>query len=106
MVDDRGAVLDAARATGLTATALTFDPHPRAVVGDGVELLSTLERRLELHERAVRIREQVFNPGGVDRPIGWTQHAGFLGPLSRLVEPAVWADGAVSRTTWSVTSLA
>jgi riboflavin kinase/FMN adenylyltransferase len=42
------AVLDAARATGLTATALTFDPHPRAVVGDGVELLSTLERRLEL----------------------------------------------------------
>jgi len=42
------AVLDAARATGLTATAITFDPHPRTVVGDGVELLTTLERRLEL----------------------------------------------------------
>jgi hypothetical protein len=37
------------------------------------------ERRVELHERTVRIREQVFNPGGVDRPIGWTQHV-TLGP--------------------------
>ena len=42
------AVLDAARAMGLTATAITFDPHPRTVVGTGVELLTTLERRLEL----------------------------------------------------------
>jgi hypothetical protein len=37
------------------------------------------ERRIELHGRAVRIREQVINPGGVDRPIGWTQHV-TLGP--------------------------
>jgi riboflavin kinase/FMN adenylyltransferase len=42
------AVLDAARVAGLTTTALTFDPHPRTVVGGGVELLATLERRLEL----------------------------------------------------------
>ena len=41
-------VLDAARAAGLTATAVTFWPHPRTVLGNRVELLSTLERRLEL----------------------------------------------------------
>ena len=41
-------VLEAARAAGLRSTVVTFDPHPRAVLGNGVELLSTLERRLEL----------------------------------------------------------
>jgi riboflavin kinase/FMN adenylyltransferase len=34
--------------TGLVPTAITFDPHPRLVLGYGVELLATLERRLEL----------------------------------------------------------
>ncbi len=33
-------------------TAITFDPHPRLVLGYGVELLATLERRLELFEDA------------------------------------------------------
>lgn len=32
----------------LTATVVTFDPHPRTALGNRVELLSTLERRLEL----------------------------------------------------------
>jgi riboflavin kinase / FMN adenylyltransferase len=41
-------VIDAARSAGLRTAVLTFDPHPRAVLGDGVELLATLERRLEL----------------------------------------------------------
>lgn len=41
-------VLDAARAGGPTPTAVTFDPHPRAALGYGVELLAPLERRLEL----------------------------------------------------------
>jgi riboflavin kinase / FMN adenylyltransferase len=41
-------VLDAARATGGTVTVVTFWPHPRLMLGNGVELLSTLERRLEL----------------------------------------------------------
>jgi riboflavin kinase/FMN adenylyltransferase len=41
-------VLDAARAAGLRSAAVTFDPHPRSVLGNGVELLATLERRLEL----------------------------------------------------------
>jgi riboflavin kinase/FMN adenylyltransferase len=41
-------VIDAARRAGLRTTVLTFDPHPRAVLGGRVELLATLERRLEL----------------------------------------------------------
>ncbi len=41
-------VLEALVATGLTPTLLTFHPHPRIVLGYGVELLTTLERRLEL----------------------------------------------------------
>ena len=43
-------VLDTARAAGGTTTVVTFWPHPRLVLGNLVELLSTLERRLELLE--------------------------------------------------------
>jgi riboflavin kinase/FMN adenylyltransferase len=42
------AVVRAAVDAGLTPTVVTFDPHPREVLGYDVELLSTLERRLEL----------------------------------------------------------
>ena len=42
------AVVEAAVATGLAATAITFDPHPRVALGNQVELITTLERRLEL----------------------------------------------------------
>jgi riboflavin kinase / FMN adenylyltransferase len=42
------AVIDAAKAAGLVTTVLTFHPHPRTVLGNRVELLATLERRLEL----------------------------------------------------------
>jgi hypothetical protein len=38
-----------------------------------------IERRLQLFDRALRIRESVHNLGGTDRPIGWTQHV-TLGP--------------------------
>jgi riboflavin kinase/FMN adenylyltransferase len=41
-------VLDSARSAGMPATVVTFWPHPRLVLGNRVELLSTLERRLEL----------------------------------------------------------
>jgi riboflavin kinase / FMN adenylyltransferase len=41
-------VIEAARRTGLRTGVVTFDPHPRAVLGGRVELLATLERRLEL----------------------------------------------------------
>jgi riboflavin kinase/FMN adenylyltransferase len=41
-------VLDTVAATGLAPTVITFDPHPRIAFGHRVELLTTLERRLEL----------------------------------------------------------
>ena len=44
------AVIRAAVDAGLRPTVVTFHPHPRAVLGREVELLSTLERRLELLE--------------------------------------------------------
>ena len=34
--------------TGMTPTVITFEPHPRLVLGYDVELLTTLQRRLEL----------------------------------------------------------
>jgi riboflavin kinase / FMN adenylyltransferase len=43
-------VIDATRDTGLRSTVVTFDPHPRVVFGNQVELLSSPERRLELLE--------------------------------------------------------
>jgi riboflavin kinase / FMN adenylyltransferase len=45
-------VLGATRATGLTPTVITFDPHPRIALGNRVDLLTTLRRRLELIEGA------------------------------------------------------
>jgi len=45
-------VLGAVRGTGLEPTVITFDPHPRIALGNKVELLTTLERRLELLEDA------------------------------------------------------
>jgi riboflavin kinase/FMN adenylyltransferase len=41
-------VIEAAKAADLPTTVVTFDPHPRVVLGNQVELLTTLERRLEL----------------------------------------------------------
>lgn len=41
-------VIEVAMATGLPVAAVTFDPHPRIALGNHVELISTLERRLEL----------------------------------------------------------
>ena len=45
-------VLQTARAAGGRVTVVTFWPHPRLVLGNRVELLSTLERRLALLDEA------------------------------------------------------
>jgi riboflavin kinase/FMN adenylyltransferase len=45
-------VLEAALDAGEPTTVVTFWPHPRVVLGNRVELLSTLRRRLELFEAA------------------------------------------------------
>jgi riboflavin kinase/FMN adenylyltransferase len=44
------AVIRAAVQAGLRPTVVTFDPHPRTALGNSVELLCTLRRRLELLE--------------------------------------------------------
>jgi len=41
-------VFEATIASGLVPTAITFDPHPRIALGNGVEMITTLQRRLEL----------------------------------------------------------
>jgi riboflavin kinase/FMN adenylyltransferase len=41
-------VIETAQAAELPTTVVTFDPHPRTALGNRVELLTTLERRLEL----------------------------------------------------------
>ena len=41
-------VLQAAIDSGLEPTVITFDPHPRIAMGNRVDILTTLERRLEL----------------------------------------------------------
>ena len=41
-------VIEAALAAGQRPAVVTFHPHPRTILGNRVELLSTLERRLEL----------------------------------------------------------
>ena len=45
-------MLSAAIASGREPTVVTFDPHPRIAMGSRVELIATLERRLELLEEA------------------------------------------------------
>jgi len=41
-------VIEAVVETGLAPTVISFDPHPRVAFGHRVDLLTTLERRLEL----------------------------------------------------------
>ena len=45
-------VIQTAVDTGLAATVVTFDPHPRIAFGHRVELITTLERKLELFAEA------------------------------------------------------
>lgn len=54
-------VVEAALAAGPQATVVTFAPHPRVALGHRVELICTLERRLELLE-ALGITETLIVP--------------------------------------------
>jgi riboflavin kinase / FMN adenylyltransferase len=86
-------VLDAAVAAGRTPTVVTFDPHPRVALGYGVELLTSLERRLELLAEA-RIAEALV----VDFDLAVAQ----LGPeefVERVLFP-IGADVVVAGTNF------
>ena len=74
-------VLETARAAGSPVTVVTFWPHPRLVLGNRVELLSTLERRLELLEEA-----------GIEQVLV----VEFTPELANL-EPALFADSILRR---------
>jgi riboflavin kinase / FMN adenylyltransferase len=74
-------VIETARAAGGTTTVVTFWPHPRLVLGNRVELLSTVERRLELLEEA-----------GADDVLV----VGFTAELARL-EPHEFAESLLRR---------
>jgi riboflavin kinase/FMN adenylyltransferase len=54
-------VIGAALAAGPQVAVVTFDPHPRVALGNRVELISTLERRLELIE-ALGVTETLVVP--------------------------------------------
>src|SRR5262249_10018856 len=75
------AVLDVAKEPGLRTTVVTFWPHPRVVLGNRVELLSSLERRLEL-----------LADEGMDE----TLVVEFTAELARL-EPADFAESILRR---------
>jgi riboflavin kinase/FMN adenylyltransferase len=117
-------VLKAAVAAGLTPTAVTFDPHPRAALGYEVELLASLDRRLELIAEAgiedtlvvdfdldvaklppEEFVERFLRPIGTEVVVAGTNfrfgrgRSGDLGLLSRLgfdVRPVPLVEGASS----------
>jgi biotin-(acetyl-CoA carboxylase) ligase len=64
------AVVRAAIDAGLTPTVVTFDPHPRTVLGRPVQLLATLERRLgePAADAFAALRER---DALLDRPVAW-----------------------------------
>ena len=66
-------VLEAATASGLRPAVVTFDPHPRTLFGEPVELLTSLERRIELFA-ALGIEDVLvcrFDPGLAELPLAF-----------------------------------
>jgi hypothetical protein len=86
-VDIFGGPSDEEAAAGLTphgdASVVRYelDVAGRAMSMRGLLPLAELsiERRIELRDRAVRVREIIENMTACDRPIGWTEHV-TLGP--------------------------
>jgi riboflavin kinase / FMN adenylyltransferase len=80
-------VLETAREVGATTTVVTFWPHPRLVLGNRVELLSTLERRLELLETEGRLDEVLV--------VGFTPEVAAL-PAEQFAESVLRRAGATA----------
>jgi riboflavin kinase / FMN adenylyltransferase len=79
-------VIEAALAAGPQANVLTFDPHPRTALGNRVDLISTLERRLE-HIEALGVTETVVLPFTPDLSLQTPEEfaRGVLEPLGARV---------------------
>jgi hypothetical protein len=86
-LDIFGGPSDEEAAAGLTAHGeASIVPYQIDARGDRLVMRASLpmaqlrvERQIELHERAVQIREVVENLAACDRPVGWTEHV-TLGP--------------------------
>jgi riboflavin kinase/FMN adenylyltransferase len=87
-------VIDAARASGLRTAVVTFDPHPRAALGRRVELLATLERRLELLE-AAQVDDVVVLP--FDDLLARLEPAEFAARILRAMGAEIVAAGETFR---------
>ena len=87
------AVLAAAQAAGLLATAVTFEPHPRIAFGYEVELLTTLERRLELIGEAGI--SEAWSSSSTTRSPSRAPRSSWSGSCARS-EPRSWWPGATS----------
>ena len=79
-------VIEAALAAGPQAAVVTFDPHPRVALGHRVEVISTLERRLELVE-ALGVNETLVVPFTPDLSLATPEEfaRSFLAPLGARV---------------------
>jgi riboflavin kinase/FMN adenylyltransferase len=79
-------VIEAALAAGPRAVVVTFHPHPRTALGNRVELISTLERRLELIA-ALGVEETVVLPFTPDLALVTPEEfaRSFLEPLGTRV---------------------
>ena len=86
-VDIFGGPSDEEAAAGLTPHGdASIVPYELEVAGQAMSMRALLplaelriERRLELRDRAISIREAIENVTACDRPIGWTEHV-TLGP--------------------------
>jgi riboflavin kinase/FMN adenylyltransferase len=87
-------VIDAARKAGLRTTVVTFDPHPRAVLGGRIELLATLERRLELLA-AAGVEDALVLP--FDERLAALTAKEFAVRILRRIDAVIVAAGATFR---------
>ena len=89
------AVVAAAAASGLPVTAVTFDPHPRSVLGgEPVALLSSPERRLELLAE-LGVAEALVLP--FDAALAATEADAFVERYLLGIDARVVAAGATFR---------
>jgi riboflavin kinase / FMN adenylyltransferase len=87
-------VIEAIVAAGPAPTVITFDPHPRAALGEGVGLLTTPERRLELLA-ALGVEDVLLL--AFDAELAGLDAEGFVDAILRPIGTEVVAAGASFR---------
>jgi riboflavin kinase/FMN adenylyltransferase len=90
-------VLEAVLAAGPTSTVVTFDPHPRTVVGSPTQLLAPVERRLELLEE-LGIEDALVVP--FDENVAVLEPEAFADAILRPIGTTVVVAGENFRFGW------